>query len=81
MLLPSNYELLAHQLSEHKLLFDEPLSSHTYFKLGGPADLFFEAKSVEELTLAVSMAVASKFPYFSWVVVPISSSQIEGFEV
>lgn len=64
MLLPSNYELLAHQLGGHKLLFDEPLASHTYFKLGGPADLFFEATSTEELTLAVSSAHAAKVPYF-----------------
>lgn len=64
MLLTPKYELLVHQLGEHKLLFDESLSSHTYFKLGGPADLFFVAGSTEELTLAVSSAVAAKVPYF-----------------
>jgi len=44
-------------------LEDEPLKKHTYFKIGGPAKLFFEAKSVDELKLAVSFAFENKLPY------------------
>lgn len=35
---------------------NEPLAKHTYFKIGGPASLFFEARSVEDLKLALSTA-------------------------
>jgi len=63
MLLPPKYELLAHQLGD-KLKFDVSIASHTYFKLGGPADLFYEANSLEELTLAVSSALTAKVPFF-----------------
>ncbi len=35
---------------------NEPLAKHTYFKIGGPAKLFFEAKSPDDLKLALSCA-------------------------
>jgi len=42
---------------------NELLSKHSYFKIGGPADLFFEAKSVEDLTLAMKSAAALDIPF------------------
>lgn len=42
---------------------NEPLKKHTYFKIGGPARLFFEAKSVDDLKLALSTAFENKIPY------------------
>ena len=30
---------------------NEPLSKYTYFKIGGPARIFFEAKNVDDLVL------------------------------
>ncbi len=42
---------------------NELLSKHTYFKIGGPADLFFEAKSTEDLTLAIKTAVSLDIPF------------------
>ena len=42
---------------------NEPLSKHTYFKIGGPAKLFFEAKSVEDLKLALETAHDVKIPF------------------
>lgn len=42
---------------------NEPLSKHTYFKIGGPAKLFFEAKSVDDLKLALTVACQEKIPY------------------
>lgn len=41
---------------------NEPLSKHTYFKIGGPARVFFEAKNVEDLRLALKTAVEHKVP-------------------
>lgn len=43
---------------------NEPLAKHTTFKIGGPADLFFEAKATEELIKAVKLARELKIPFF-----------------
>lgn len=40
-----------------------PLAKHTYFKLGGVADLFVEVKTKEELVEAVRYAIESKLPH------------------
>lgn len=40
-----------------------PLAKHTYFKLGGVADQFVEAKTKEDLIEAVRFAIESKIPY------------------
>ncbi len=40
-----------------------PLAKHTYFKLGGVADYFVEAKTRAELIEAVRYALAQKLPY------------------
>lgn len=42
---------------------NEPLSRHTYFKIGGPARLFFEAKSLDDLKLAAATAKENKIPF------------------
>jgi UDP-N-acetylmuramate dehydrogenase len=42
----------------------EPLAQYTTFKIGGPADLFFEATSAETLANAVIAARANDVPYF-----------------
>lgn len=39
-----------------------PLAPYTTFKIGGPADLFYEARTVEELTMAVTNARGLKVP-------------------
>ncbi len=46
------------------ILYNEPLASHTYFKIGGPADQFVEARSEDELVEAVRYAIAKKLPYY-----------------
>ena len=45
------------------LLMDEPMSRHTTFKIGGPAEIFVEAKDVEALKNLVSWAEESKLKY------------------
>ncbi len=59
-----NYTFLINSLGQDRLKVDEPLSKHTYFKLGGPADLLYEAKTVDELVGAVQSAILYKIPYF-----------------
>lgn len=58
-----NYSFIIQSLGQDKLKFDEPLGKHTYFKLGGPADLFYEAKTSNELTSAVQSAILYKIPF------------------
>ncbi len=41
-----------------------PLSAMSSFGIGGPADLFFEARTEAELEAAVSLAVAEKYPFY-----------------
>src|SRR3989338_5845208 len=41
---------------------NESLSKHTYFEIGGPAKVFFEAKSIEDLKLALKAAKKVKIP-------------------
>lgn len=45
------------------LLMDEPMSRHTTFKIGGPAEILVEAKSMESLKCVVSLAKESKIRY------------------
>lgn len=46
-----------------RVLENEPLSKHTYFKIGGPARLFFEAKGIDDFKLALSCAFENKIPF------------------
>jgi UDP-N-acetylmuramate dehydrogenase len=41
-----------------------PLSAMSSFGIGGPADLFFEARTEGDLERAVSLAVAEKYPFY-----------------
>jgi UDP-N-acetylmuramate dehydrogenase len=41
-----------------------PLSALSSFGIGGPADLFFEARSESELETSISLALAEKSPYY-----------------
>jgi UDP-N-acetylmuramate dehydrogenase len=41
-----------------------PLSALSSFGIGGPADLFFEARTEAELETAVSLAVSEKYPFY-----------------
>ena len=40
------------------------MSQHTYFKIGGPADAFFQVTTVADLILAVRTCLKLKIPYF-----------------
>ncbi len=59
-----NYQPFINQLNSPKLLFNEPLSRHTYFKIGGPADLFLTVNTKEELIKVVRLAIQHQLNYF-----------------
>src|SRR3989304_7299209 len=50
-------------LGHLRVFENEPLSKHTYFRIGGPARIFFEAKNVEDLRLALKTTHELKIPF------------------
>ncbi|MGH7652677.1 MAG: UDP-N-acetylmuramate dehydrogenase [Gemmatimonadaceae bacterium] len=52
------------RLDRGRLKRDEPLAQYTTFKIGGPADLFYDATSADDLAGAVSAARESGTEYF-----------------
>jgi len=63
-----NYPTVFRQLSEilgsDRLKKNVSLASHTTFGIGGPAELFYEAQTSEELIKAIKTARELKIPYF-----------------
>jgi UDP-N-acetylmuramate dehydrogenase len=59
----NNYEKIKEKLGVLRVYENEPLSKHTYFKIGGPARLFFEAKNSEDFKLAIKTAQEEKVPF------------------
>lgn len=47
-----------------RLRVDEPMAEHTSYRIGGPADLYIVAESVDELTQMVELAAAHDVPLF-----------------
>lgn len=47
-----------------EILWSEPLSRHTTFRVGGPADVLFYPKSVPELATVFSQVIQQGIPYF-----------------
>src|SRR6266550_6776797 len=47
-----------------RLRRNEPLAAYTTFRIGGPADLFFEATTADELANAILAARELDVPYF-----------------
>lgn len=47
---------------EQKIIFDEPMKKHTSFKIGGTADYFFKATTLEELQNIIKFAKIKELP-------------------
>jgi UDP-N-acetylmuramate dehydrogenase len=61
---PKTLEALAARLDRARLKRGEPIAPYTTFKIGGPADLFYEAVSADHLADAVLAARELQVPYF-----------------
>ena len=57
-------ERVASALAGPRLKRHEPLGPYTTFKIGGPADLFFEADTGDALAAAILTARQAEVPYF-----------------
>ncbi len=58
------YKKLAARLNQSQLKRDEPLVPYTTFRIGGPADLLYNATSADDLAIAVQSARELGVPYF-----------------
>ena len=57
-------EKLQKMLGEAKVLVNEPMASHTTFRIGGPADYFVMPETVEELANVLKVCKEENVPYF-----------------
>lgn len=58
------YSKIIETLGKNRVRQAELLSGHTTFGIGGPADLFFEAKTTNDLVGAVQLCQGKKVKYF-----------------
>lgn len=56
-----NFELLKTNLGENRVKEYEPMSKHTTFRIGGPAEFYFEAESIEDFIRAITICRQDKF--------------------
>jgi len=61
---PDAYGQLKTRLDAKRLKRNEPLAQYTTFRIGGPADLFYDATSVDDLAGAVTAARDLGLEYF-----------------
>ena len=48
----------------NRVLFDEPMSQHTTFRIGGPADVFVMPENYEQIREALRLCKEEKLPFF-----------------
>lgn len=58
------YKQLSEFIPPERISTNEPLSKHTYFKIGGPADILIETTTRKELVNAFSQALKLAVPVF-----------------
>ena len=51
-------------LQDEKVLTNEPMSRHTGFRTGGPADYFLTVKNADLLKKIITLAIKEKIPYY-----------------
>lgn len=56
------YELLTKELEKSTVKIDEPMKEHTNFKIGGNADIFVAAKSIEDIQTILKITKQYKIP-------------------
>ena len=51
-------------LGNNRVLFDEPMSQHTTFRIGGPADVFAMPENYEQIREVLRLCREEKLPFF-----------------
>jgi UDP-N-acetylmuramate dehydrogenase len=62
--MPGYAAALRDRLDPAKVLENVPLAQYTTFRIGGPADIYYEATTADELAQAVSAARELAVPFF-----------------
>ncbi|MBU3874324.1 UDP-N-acetylmuramate dehydrogenase [Faecalicatena sp. AGMB00832] len=60
----SLYEELCNVLGSEQVLLDEPMSRHTTFRIGGPADYFVVPRSTDEIKDTIEICKNAQVPYY-----------------
>ena len=55
---------LQNLIGKEKVLVNEPMASHTTFRIGGPADYFVMPETIEELASVLKLCREENLPYF-----------------
>ncbi len=66
MLLEKNeiYNSLKNKINDGEILIDEPMKEHTYFKIGGLADIMALPKSIEEVQCIIKFCNDNNIDYY-----------------
>lgn len=56
------YKELAKHIPQERILKSEPMSKHTSFKIGGPADIFVKVNNLEELKYVLELSKTKNVP-------------------
>lgn len=59
----SNYKNIFNNKNIGEILYDEPMSNHTTFKVGGPCDVMIKPTSEEEIINAFKLIKENNLPY------------------
>ena len=57
-------QLIEHGIKKEDIIQDEPMSMHTSFKVGGKADIFVKAYSLEEIKSVLNISKENNIPIF-----------------
>ena len=58
------YDKLNNVIAKDSILIDEPMSCHTTFRVGGPADFFVTPKTKEEVRYVIRICKEAGMPYY-----------------
>ena len=56
------FKELQKKMKKEQILENEPMSKHTSFKIGGPADYFVKASSIDEIKFVLKLCEKNKIP-------------------
>lgn len=61
---PANFDVLRQQLVAERVRVQEPLAPYTTFRIGGPAEMLYDATSADDLATAIQAARTADIPWF-----------------
>lgn len=56
------YEILTKEIKDSTVYKNEPMSKHTSFKIGGNADIYVKAKTIEDIKVVLKIANENNIP-------------------